>query len=117
MPLDSTSCRPRSFNDIYFDTPELGQFICRMPIFGAYNEAHLIFHGRKAQVRLILEPEPSDDRMVEIIILCRTSDRQLSSLVQTCALSLRLLLTMENFYIYENPHSPPDWKDDIENTE
>ena len=101
------------FNDIYFDTPELSQFICRTPIFGAYNEAHLVFHGREAQVRLILEPEPSNDRMVEVNILCQVSDWQLSSLVQTCALSLRLLLTMENLYIYENPHSPPDWKDDI----
>ena len=24
---------------------------------------------------------------------------------------------MENLYIYEDLHSPPDWKDDIENTE
>jgi hypothetical protein len=32
-------------------------------------------------------------------------------------LSLRLLLTTESLYIYEDRFSSPDWKDDIENTE
>ena len=45
------------------------------------------------------------------------SDWQLSSLAQICNFSLRLLLTMEILYIYENLDSPSDWKDDIENTE
>jgi hypothetical protein len=30
---------------------------------------------------------------------------------------LRLLLTIENLYVYEDQISPPSWKDDIENTE
>ena len=55
--------------------------------------------------------------MVEEKILCQVSDWQLSSLVQICTLPLRLLLTMENLYVYEDPDSPPDWKDDIEKTE
>ena len=105
------------FNDIYFDTPELSQFISRTPRFRSYDEAHLVFHGRKAQVRLKVKPRPSDLRMVEVNILCQMSDWQLSSLVQICTLSLRLLLTMENLYIYESQSTPPDWKNDIENTE
>ena len=105
------------FNDIYFDTPELSQFIGRTPRFRSYDEAHLVFHGRKAQVGLKMKPKPSDLRMVEVNILCQMSDWQLSSLVQICALSLRLLLLMENLYIYEGQSSPPDWKNDIENTE
>ena len=105
------------FNDTHFDTPELSQFISRTPRFGAYDEAHLVFHGREARVRLKLKPEPSDHKMVEVKILCQESIWQLSSLVQICTLPLRLLLTMENLYIYENLHSPPDWKDGIENTE
>ena len=41
----------------------------------------------------------------------------LSSLVQICTMSLRLLLTMENLYVSEDLHSPPDCKDDIVKTE
>ena len=105
------------FNDIFFDTPELGQFISRTPRFRSYDEAHLVFHGHKAQVRLKVKPKPSDLRTVEVNILCQVSDWQLSSLVQICTLSLHLLLIMENLYVYEDPDSPPDWKDDIEKTE
>ena len=105
------------FNDIYFDAPELNQFITRTPTFGGYDEAHLIFHSRKARVKLKLKPEPSERRVVEVKILCQVLDWQLSSLSQICTLSLCPLLTMENLYIYEDRRSPPDWKDDIENTE
>ena len=100
------------FNDIHFDTPELNQFISRTPILGAYNEAHLTFYSHEALVRL-----GSDRSMTQVRILCQVSDWQLSSLAQICNFSLRLLLTMENLYIYENLDSPSDWKDDIENTE
>jgi len=46
--------------------------------------------------------------MVEVEIL---SDRQLSTLTQICIISLRLLLTIENLYIYEDLDSPPVWED------
>jgi hypothetical protein len=105
------------FNDIDFDTPELIQFISRTPTFEAYDEAHLISHGREALVRLRPQPEPTDHRMVEVKILCQVSDWQLSSLAQTCTSSLRPLLTMENLYIDEDLFLPLNWKDDIENTE
>jgi hypothetical protein len=106
------------FNDIGFNTPELIQFISRTPAFGAYNEACLIFQSREALVRLHqFQPERSGHRMVEVKILCQVSDWQLSSLAQICTLSLHLFSTTENLYIYEDLYSPPNWKDDIENTE
>ena len=101
-------------NYIAFDTPELRQFISRTPRFGAYDEARLIFYSREALVRLQSLPEPSDHGMVEVKVVCRVPNRQFSSLAQLCASPLRPLLTMEDLYIYENPYSPPDWKDDIE---
>jgi hypothetical protein len=109
------SLRITFFNDIGFDTPELVQFIGRTPRLGVYDEARLIFRSHEALVEL--RPKPSDYRMVEVIILCQVSDWQLSSLSQICALPLRLLLTMENLYINEDPYSQVDWKDDIEETE
>jgi hypothetical protein len=102
------------FNDIDFNTPELDQFITRTPSLGANYVAHLIFYSHEALVRLLqFQPE----RLVHVSILCQVSDWQLSSLAQICTFSLHPFLTMENLYIYENLDSPPNWKDDIENTE
>jgi hypothetical protein len=106
------------FNDINFNTPELNQFISRTLTLGAYDEARLIFHRRGAQVRLCqFQPERSDHRIAEVHILCQVSDWQLSSLAQICTLSLHPLLAMENLYIHDDLDSPPNWTDDIENTE
>ena len=105
------------FNDIHFDTLELTQFISRTPTLGAYDEASLIFNGHEAIVRLLPQPVPSDDKKVQVKILCSESDWQLSFLAQICTSSLRLLLTMENLYIYEKRDLRLKWKDDIEDTE
>jgi hypothetical protein len=102
------------FNDIDFNTPELGQFISRTPTLGEYDGARLIFHSHQALVRL---RQFQSERSDEVNILCQVSDWQLSSLAQICTFSLHLFLTMENLYIYENLRSPPNWKDDIENAE
>ena len=104
------------FNDIDFNTSGLIQFISRTPKLGEYGEARLIFEDRKAIVELLPQPRPSDDRTVQVTILCQVSNWQLSSLAQICTLSLRPLLTMENLYI-KNEYRRPDWKDDIEAAE
>ena len=105
------------FNDIHHDTSELTQFISRTPNLGVYDEASLTFHDREAIVRLQPHPGSSDDRMVEVNILCLVSDWPLSSMAQICTLSFRPLLTMENLYIYEDLYPRPVWEDDIEDTE
>jgi hypothetical protein len=103
------------FNDIDYDTPELNQFISRTPTLGSYNEARLVFHSHQALAGL--DQYLSGHRVVEVKILCQVSDWQLSSLAQICTLSSHLFSTMEDLYIYEDLDSPPNWKDDIENTE
>ena len=105
------------FNDIHFDTPELTQFISRTPNLRVYDEACLTFNDWEAVVRLQPRSGSPDDRIVCVRILCRVPDWQLSFLAQMCTLSLRLLLTMENLYIYDTPYSRLDWKDYIEDTE
>ncbi len=119
--IDTRQCfyfSPTFFNDIDFDTPELIQFISRTPPLGrAYDEAHLIFHSQAALVRLRLHPELSGQRMIQVQILCQASNWQLSSLAQICNLPLRLLLTMEYLYIYEDQHSQLNREDDIDYTE
>jgi len=118
--IDTPRCYwflPTFFNDIDFYTPELIQFITRTPPFGAYDEAHLVFHRHGALVRLQLQPGSLNRGIVEVKILCQVPDWQLSSLAQICTLSLGLFSTVENLYIYENPHSQLDWNDNIENSE
>ena len=81
--------------------PEFGLFISRTPTLGAYDEAHLIFDGPNALVRLRQShPEPSEhDRTIKVEIECDEPCWRFSYMVQTCISSLRLLLTMENLYI------------------
>ncbi|KAF8485933.1 hypothetical protein DFH94DRAFT_850046 [Russula ochroleuca] len=55
-------------------------------------------------------------RVLKVEILCRESDWQVSSLEQVCTSCLPPLSALEVLYIDENPHSQPDWKDNIENT-
>ena len=105
------------FSGIGLNAPELDRFISRTPILGIYDDARLIFHGRKALVRLRQShPESSDHRMVEVEIVCLEPHQQFASLAQTCT-SLRLLLTMENLYIDGDSNSPFIWNDDVKNTD
>ena len=106
--------RTTFFNGIVFITPELNRFISRTPTLGAYNEARLTFDSRETRVSLRQSrPEPSSPKMVEVRILGQEPDRQLSTLAKICTSSLRLLLTMENLYIYGNQYVP---RGDNENT-
>ena len=119
--IDAPRCHwfsPAFFNDIDFDTPELIQFISRTPPLGrAYDEVHLIFDSPAALVRLQLHPELSRHTMIQVEILCQVPNWQLSSLAQICNLPLRLFLTMEYLYIYEDQYSQIYWEDDIDFTE
>jgi hypothetical protein len=104
-------------NDIDFIIPELIELISRMTVFGAYNEARLIFNSRDATIRLQSHPTSSDHKMVDVRILSHLPTRQLSPPARICTLLLHLFLTIENLYMDENEHSPVVWKNDIENTE
>jgi hypothetical protein len=101
------------FNDIDFDIPELSQFISRTLTFEARIEVRVAFGSLAAWVRL--QSQASYFEEVEVEILCRVPNWQLSSLAQICTSSLPLLSTTENLYIYEHLQSQLDCKDDIDN--
>ena len=84
------------FDNVQVDTPELKQFISRLPRFGASNEAHLIYNDDGTLFRLQSQP---DHGMVEVKVLCREPVRPLSSLMQICTLALHPLLTTDNLYL------------------
>ena len=104
-------------HNIGHDTPEFNRFIGRTVTLGAYDEAHLIFRCYVALLRLRQShPEPSDHGMVEVKIIGRMSDGQLSTMANICTFLLCLLLTIENLYIDGDVDSPQIWRGDIEST-
>ena len=96
------------FNQIDFDTPRLAQFINRTPKLGK-REASLLFFDDSAVVEL-------SPGTLEIVILCREPDGQLSSINQLFNTSLRPLFTVEDLYIQDR-NMILVWKNDaIEKT-
>ena len=102
------------FNQIVFDTPKSMQFISRTPSLGALEETRLAFQSDAAEARLSSQ-EPGFEKILARIS-CWGFDRQVSSLEKVCTSSLPLLSKLEDLYIFEETNSPPNWKDNIENT-
>lgn len=79
-----------------------------------FEKARVAFSNRAAWVKI--SSQTPSYRVLKVEILCRESDWQVSSLEQVCTSCLPPLSALEVLYIDENPHSQPDWKDNIENT-
>ena len=101
------------FNQIVFDTPQTNRFINRTSSLRAPYVARLKFGGKG--VHLSTQTTGYREQIL-VKIPCRESDRQISSLEQVCTSFLPPLSALEDLYIYEDLFSPPDWKDDIDNT-
>ena len=63
---------------------------------------------------LDVSSQTSGDQKVKVKILCRGLEWQVSSLEQVCTSCLPSVSMLEDLYIYDESHSQPDWKDDIE---
>jgi hypothetical protein len=111
------------FHQLIFDMPQLNQFISRTPKFSAHNNADVHFIYRQVSVKF--RPESVGEFKLELAILCRQSDWQLSSLAQICSSSFpqALILAVERLSIYkgyipgvysERSERVLDWQDDIE---
>ena len=101
------------FNDIVFDAPQFMQFISRTPTSRALEKAHItLWHD---DANLDVSSQTSGDGEINVKILCRGLEWQVSSLEQVCTSCLPSLPMLEDLYIHEYPHSPLDWKDDTEN--
>ncbi len=105
------------FHQLIFDTPQLTQFICRIPTVKAHDQAQarLVFSERLVYV--IFKRTLSE--VFRLGILCGQSDWQLSSLAQICVSSFpqALIPTVEHLYIVEDSRSLPHWQDDFKNSQ
>jgi hypothetical protein len=102
------------FNQIVFDTPQFIQFISRTPSLKALEEARIAFAG--GAVKVTFSSQTSGCGHLNVEILCRETDWQLSSLEQVCTPSFPPVSMVENLYVYEHQYEPPVWKDNIDNT-
>jgi hypothetical protein len=101
-------------NQIIFDTPQLFQFISRIPTMRALEKCHIKFGSETISVKF---PSPTPPYAVLMVaIMCGTSEWQFSSLEQVCTSSLPPLSTLEDLYILDSRENPPLWQDDLENT-
>ena len=98
------------FNQLVFNTPQLGRFIGLTEEFGALHEATALFSRDEVQVRV------SDRKGMEMLVVkisCQPLEWQLPSLTQVYTSSLSPLLTLEHLCIGEPPHQSPQLQDDI----
>ena len=100
------------FNQVVFDAPQFAQFIHRTPTLKPLEKARIIFTGHAASVNL--SPQASEHGKLNLQILCREFDWQVSSVEQVCTSCLPPVFMLEELYIYESRHSQPEWKDNIE---
>jgi len=96
------------FHQLIFDTPQLAQFITRIPKFKACKEAHVEFSGQRVRVTTTDSAFRST-----ISVTCRQSDWQLSALTQIW--SSVFIHTMEHVQIVQDKSLR--WQDDMETSQ
>jgi hypothetical protein len=103
------------FHQLIFDTPQLTQFISRTPKFKACDEARVDLFDQLVSIRLSSQ---ASDGALDLQILCRQSDWQLSSLAQVCSSSFpqALIPMVEHLYI-QSGFGYSLWQDDMENSQ
>jgi hypothetical protein len=90
------------FDHIVIDTPQLGQFISRIPKLKEIDQVIVNFENGAAKISLSsISSRIFDYGELEVRFACRGLDRQLSSLVRVCSSSLPPFSTLEKLYINE----------------
>ena len=102
------------FNQIIFDTPQLSQFISRIPSLRSPETGQIEFYSDATSVTF--PPQTSDYGKLNVGVLCTTLEWQLSSLVEVCTKSLPSVCTLEDLYIHKYSYCERRWQDDDENT-
>ena len=110
------------FNQVMFDTPLLGHFISRTETFTAVHRADVVFRTLGVQISLVrrnrtLYNIDNNLETLTLLILCKPSDWQLSSIAQICDSIIPPLPTLRTLGIDEGPFRRLKWYDDMENTQ
>jgi F-box-like len=94
------------FHRVKFDTPQLAQFISRIPHFRARDEARVLLSDDKVSITL---PGPFDQGL-DLEVRCGQLDLQVALVAQACSSSFpqALIATVERLYIWYWPDDRPD---------
>ena len=100
------------FHQLILETPQITQFISRTLKFKAHDEVNIGFSDQFVSVKAF-------DGKLNLGIVCKQSDWQLSSLEQVCSSFFRqaLIPMVERLYIVEGEFYQPCRQDDIENSQ
>ena len=102
------------FNQIVFDTPQTVRFFNRTPALKSLDKARVEFGGRAAEVHL--SSRAFAHEKLDVKILCRDLDWQVSSTEQVFTSCLPSVSAIEVLCIHKTPNTSLEhWPDNIEN--
>ena len=104
------------FNQIVFGTPQFIVFVSRTPTLAPLERANVVFRNGAVRVNLSSRTTRQLDGL-NMRILCRELDWQVSSMEQVCTWCLPPLPMLKDLYISELPKWQPNWKDNMDNTQ
>ena len=106
----------RFFNQLVFDTPQLGHFIRRTEIFMIIHTAHVEFNIWGVEVTLWGQDEMNDNdaELLDLHIACKPLDWQLSAVAQVLNSLMSSLPTLQSLEIAVDRD---DWQGEIEVTQ
>jgi len=106
-------------NQLIFNTPRLFSFINHAEKLTSQNQAQMAFgkYSVKLAHTTAGRPLAGLDGPLELMIRCRASDWQLSSLSQVYDLPSVSLFNLERLEICEDPYARPHWQEDVENSQ
>jgi hypothetical protein len=99
------------FNQLIFNTPRLCSFISRAERLRSQSQVCVTFQGDCVELFHTLDRRPR----LRLMILCKGSDWQLSSLTQFCDSPFLSFFNLEHLEICEDSFSRPRWQGDVEN--
>ena len=104
------------FHQLIFDIQQLAQFIGRTPMLKVHDQARVDFSDLHVRVTF---PKTSSSYHLELKILCRQPEWQLSSMAQICTsfFPRSFIDTVGRLSIRERSYSTLEWQDDIEDSQ
>ncbi|KAI0290674.1 hypothetical protein BC826DRAFT_527983 [Russula brevipes] len=105
------------FNQLLFDVSQLSRFVGGVENYKAINRAYVAFLRHSVEIILSTNGGTVDRIMLKLVISCRESDWQLSSLVQICSSSLPPLPALKRLIIYEDQATSPRWRHKPDSTQ
>jgi hypothetical protein len=104
------------FNQLIFNTPQLCSFINHLEQLKSQDRAQMVFGNYRVKLSYTTAGRPGLP-VLELAILCKPSDWQLSSLTQFCDSPFLSQFNLERLEICENSYSRPCWQEDVESTQ